>query len=210
MTQPRTLLASSVLILNGLILAALLVLVGLGLPVTASAQGGPATTYLSEQNDEVTAALRTPASEARTTRVTGMVDALLDYDELAHRSLSAHWDGLTPAQRTEFVSLLRQLVQRQYQSNLEHILDYEITYGAETEVGGHRRVATEARSRTERRAPPIEIVYLVHQVGTAWRVIDVTTDGVSMVNNYRQQFDRIIASDGFPGLLTRMRDRLSR
>jgi phospholipid transport system substrate-binding protein len=176
----------------------------------AEAQGGPATRYLRERNDEVNELLRGPASPERTASVTRILSDLLDYDELARRSLSTHWDGRTPAERTEFVGLLRQLVEQQYQSNMERVLDYEISYLSEAEIDGGRSVATEARSRTERRQPPIEITYSVHHVGSAWRVFDVTTDGVSMVQNYQQQFSRFIASDGWDGLIRRMRERLAR
>lgn len=179
-------------------------------PLSASAQGGPATRYLRTRNDEVNTLLREPESPARTTRVTAILNDLLDYEELSRRALATHWEGRTPAQRTEFVSLLRQLVEQQYQGNLQRLLDYEISYTAEAEVAGGRTVSMSARSRTERRQPPVEIVYTAHQVGDAWRVYDVTTDGVSMVHNYQQQFNRIIAADGWDALITRMRERLAR
>ena len=69
-------------------------------------------------------------------------------------------------------------------------------------------VRTTARSKKERRKPPIEIAYALHQVEGKWRVFDVVTDGVSMVRNYRGQFARILRKDGWDGLLQRMRDRL--
>lgn len=205
MTRQRFLSAVcvTVLAISGLALEALV-------PATAAAQGGPVTTYLRARNDEVNALLHEPASATRTTRVTAILSDLLDYDELAHRSLATHWDGLTAAQRTEFVGLLRQLVEQQYQANLEHLLDFDITYVSESEVAGGRTVSTSARSRAERRQPPVEIVYTAHLVGSAWRVYDVTTDGVSMVRNYQQQFNRVISADGFDALLQRMRDRLAR
>lgn len=194
--------------LLGLSLSALVLV--LGLAASAEAQGGPATRYLRQRNDEVNELLHQPASDARTAGVTRILNDLLDYEELARRSLGTHWEGRTAAQRTEFVDLLRQLVEQQYQTNLERILDFDITYESEVEIDGGRSVVMEARSRTERRQPPINITYSVHLVGSAWRVFDVTTDGVSMVHNYQQQFNRIISADGWDALLTRMRDRLAR
>lgn len=193
-----------------LVLASALVL----LPATALAQGGPATRYLHAQNDRVTALLRQhPATDAartqRETEVTHLLVDILDFDELCRRSLDAHWDGLTPAQRTEFSSILRQLVERNYRSSQERILDYEITYTREETTANGAVVHASARSRASRREPPIEIAYAMHLVGTDWRVVDVTTDGVSLVHTYQQQFHRIITRDGFDALLTRMRDRLA-
>jgi len=69
-------------------------------------------------------------------------------------------------------------------------------------------VRTEARSRTNRRAPPVSIDYRMHLANGAWRVIDISTDGASMVQSYRRQFRRIISREGWDGLLSRMRSRL--
>jgi len=69
-------------------------------------------------------------------------------------------------------------------------------------------VHTEARSRAQRRQPPVAIDYTVHQAGGGYKVVDVTTDGVSLVQNYRNQFHRIITRDGWPELIERMQHRL--
>lgn len=193
-----------------LVLAALLLFV----PAIASAQGGPATRYLREQNEQVTRLLgraaTTPAERAtRDSQVTARLVDILDFDELCRRSLDTHWDTLTPAQRTEFSGILRQLVERNYRSSQERILDYQLAYTREETTSNGVTVHMEARSRAARREPPVEISYAMHMVGTEWRVFDVTTDGVSLVHNYQQQFHRIITRDGFDGLMTRMRDRLA-
>lgn len=180
------------------------------IPGAAEAQAGPATRYLRERNDEVNELLRSPASPERDASVTRILSDLLDYEELARRSLAAHWDTRTPAQRTEFVDLLRQLVEQQYQNNLERVLDYEIRYVSEEEIDGGRTVGMVARSRAERRQPPVEITYSLHRSGSAWRVFDVTTDGSSMVQNYQEQFNRYISTEGWDGLIGRMRGRLTR
>ena len=64
------------------------------------------------------------------------------------------------------------------------------------------------RVRRRGRVEEIEVVYTMAQRGGAWRVVDVETDGVSTVRNYRSQFRRIIGQDGFEALLQRMRTRL--
>jgi phospholipid transport system substrate-binding protein len=193
-----------------LVLASALFLV----PAMASAQGGPATRYLRAQNERVTTLLgrrvTTDAERAaRDAEVTGLLVNILDFDELCRRSLESNWDTLTPAQRTEFSSILRQLVERNYRASQERILDYELAYTREETTSSGVVVHMEAHSRASRREPAVEIAYTMHLVGTAWRVVDVTTDGVSLVHNYQQQFHRIITRDGFDGLLTRMRDRLA-
>lgn len=199
------------LILPALLLAA-------ALPGIASAQQPPTPTgaqaYMQARDAEVRTILHRPTRTAaqrdeRTTALTNALHALLDYDELARRSLGDHFAPATPAQRTEFTDLLRQLVERNYKKNLDNTMAYEVRYLGESATDGGRLVRTTARSRTHGREPPVNIDYSLHQVGAVWRVFDIATDGVSLVRNYRSQFHRIITRDGFDGLLRRMRDRLA-
>lgn len=194
--------------------SALLAISAVVLVPSVEAQTGPATRYLRQRNDEVNRILRRDATsaEARTRRsadVTRILSDLLDYEELSRRALAAHWDQHTEAERREFIDLLRQLVERNYEANLERVLDFEVSYTGETADTDGTVVRTEARSRTERRQPPVEITYTLHLQGSSWRVFDVVTDGVSLVRNYRNQFNRIITEHGWPELIRRMRERLA-
>ena len=83
-----------------------------------------------------------------------------------------------------------------------------MTYGEAEAQGDSVIVRTEARSRTNRRAPVVAIDYRLHQLNGNWRVIDISTDGSSLVESYRRQFRRIIRREGWDGLLNRMRARL--
>lgn len=180
-------------------------------PTLAAAQEGPATRHLRERHEGVMQTLRDdPAGAARDTEVGAVIDDLIDYEAMSRAALAAHWDAMTAEQQTEFVSLLRELTRIRYLSGIEDILEYDVEYLREADVTGGRLVSTSARSRTERRAEPIEVAYSMHAVGGVWRVFDVTTDGVSMVANYRRQFHSIIAEHGIDGLLQRMRDRRDR
>lgn len=202
---------------NARALSAFLLLIGslFFTATSAHAQGanGPATRYLRSRNEEANRVLQRPATTdaaraARSQEVTRILSDLLDFQELSRRALGTHWDGLTEAQRTEFAGLLQQLVERNYQANLERVLDFDISYTTEQQTADGTTVTTSARSRTERRQPPVEIAYTLHLQGTTWRVFDVVTDGVSLVRNYRNQFNRVITEHNFEELLRRMRERL--
>ncbi len=178
----------------------------------ASAQQG-ASAFLEGQHQEVNRILRQPAAndaarERRTERLRTLLNGLLDYEELSRRALAAHWEARNEAERQRFVDLLRQLVQRNYEGNLERILEFEVTYERESRRGDLTIVHTSARSRAQRRAPAVAIDYAMQQRDGVWRVVDVSTDGVSMVDNYRSQFNRIIARDGWDELISRMQRRL--
>lgn len=197
-----------------LLAAALAALALFVAPSVAAAQEGPASRFLKQRHDEVSRIMRRSAAsdadrQRRSAEVTRILSELLDYQELSRRALGEHWAARTPQQREQFVSLLRQLVERNYEANLERIQDFEVRYTAEEAAGGGATVRTQARSRTERRQPPVEIAYSMHLVEGAWRVFDVNTDGVSLVRNYNRQFNRIIAQDGWDALIARMQERLA-
>ncbi len=208
----RFIVSSSFAALTLVIAASTIALAPLGVRAQAD---GPATRYLRQRHEEVSRILRRPAASdatraERSREVTRILSDLLDYDELSRRSLGSHWAAQSEADRREFTSLLRQLVERSYEQNLERVVDFEVRYVGETVASDEATVRTEARSRVERRQPPVEIAYALHQDGSSWRVFDVVTDGVSLVRNYRNQFNRIISEHGFAELLRRMRDRLAR
>lgn len=173
-----------------------------------------AETFLRGRHTAVQQLMRRPAHgaaavEHRKTQLTQALSELLDYAELSRRALGEHDAQATPAQRTEFASLLRQLVERSYQKSLESTVDYEIRYLGATSSATDVTVRTVARSRTNGREPEVSIDYTLHQVGGAWRVFDIATDGVSLVRNYRRSFHGIIARSGIDALLARMRVRLA-
>jgi phospholipid transport system substrate-binding protein len=191
-------------------------LVGVGAASGASAQPRPqgASAFLEGRHEEVNRLLRQPANDdaarqRRSERLTRMLSDLLDYQELSRRALGDQWTQRSEAERQQFVTLLRQLVERNYETNLERTLEYEVTYDRESRRGELTVVHTTARSRTQRRQPPVAIDYVMRSADGSWRVVDVSTDGVSMVDNYRSQFSRIISREGWNELIARMQRRLA-
>ncbi len=183
-------------------------------PAPAAQPGGAASRYLRTKHEEVLRLLRRPATTPadqtrRSEEVSRILSSLLDYQELSRRALGTHWAARTDAEKTQFVTLLRRLVERNYQQNLTRIVDFEISYGRETTNSDGALVVTSARSRTERRQPPVEISYSMRLENNQWRAFDVSTDGVSMVRNYQTQFNRIIVQNSWAELIRRMEQRLA-
>ena len=197
------------------LLSTLAAMVALAAPATVSAQepAGPASRFLKRKHDQAERLLRrAPRSDAERSRRNDQLDAilsdLLDYEAVSRQALGDTWNERSAEERAEFVSLLRQLVERSYQQSLERTLDYQIRWGDEASRGDAVLVSTTARSRRNRRAPEVSIEYRMKGEGNRWVVVDVVTDGVSMVRNYRNQFTRILRREGWDGLLSRMRSRL--
>jgi len=127
--------------------AVALVLVLPSLALAASGGLGPMAT-LKQKNGDVDKLLRqktekgSPAEQKQKDEIKKLAATLLDYDELSQKSLVGHWDKLTPAQRTEFVSTLRELIERNYVKQLRTNLDYQVQYQGEELNGDQATVTT--------------------------------------------------------------------
>lgn len=181
------------------------------LGASAIAQPAPSPRrWIETQQAAIQTILRaSPAGAPTDPRIPRIFSGMLDIDDLARRALDTHWTGRTDAERTEFSSLLRQLIEHQYQGNLDQTLNYAVTYEPETIApdGLTATVRSVARSRTDPRAPPVTIEYRLHRRGNGWAVHDLVTNGSSTVQTYHDQYGRIITQHGFPELLNRMRTR---
>lgn len=151
-----------------------------------------------------------PATERQRTAVTRILNDMIDVDELARRALDPLWAQRTPAEQQEFVGLLRQLIEHNYRSNLDHTADWVVRYEAEEHDGaaGTAVVRTVARSRDDSRAAPVTIEYRLHSVGNRWVVYDLVTNNASLVQTYHDSYTRILRERGFAELVRRMRNRL--
>ena len=182
--------------------------------IAAAGKAGPGTKAVRGANETIAAALQQkvePGSaeeKALAAKVTESVRGFLDVDELGKRALADHWEKLTDAQRTEYLTLLRGLIEDNYVKGLRANLDYEVVYKGETEQADKTRlVKTEVKTKRRGRPYTVKVDYVLRQEGKTWKAYDVATDGVGLVENYRAQFNKIIAKDGFDGLIAKMKKK---
>lgn len=181
-----------------------------------AATAGPGTQTVRKANDTVAKLLRkkvAAGSEAEAklaTKITAELRGFLDVEELGKRAMSDHWENLEPTKRTEFMNLLRALIEANYVKGLRANLDYEVAYLGEQLKGDNLLVTTEIKTMRRGRPYKIGIEYLLRKDGSGWRTFDVVTDGVGLVENYRAMFNKIIAKDGVDGLMAKMRTKLAK
>jgi phospholipid transport system substrate-binding protein len=184
------------------------------LSAAARAGEGEGTRAVHQANDTVRELLKKKVapggSEEKklSAEVTRSVRHFLDIDALGKQAMRDQWSKMSAAQKSEFLRLLRGLVEANYVKALRANLDYRVRYLGE-EAAGDGRVLVKTEIQVERHGRPraIAIEYLLAREGKTWRAADVVTDGVGLVENYRAQFDKIIARDGVAGLLDRMRKK---
>ena len=113
-----------------------------------------------------------------------IIAARFDYTEMSKRTLAVHWTPLTAGERTEFVELFKSFLSERIEGNYAEV-------------------------RTELRLSKVEIQmdYRLHMTDGTWHAYDIIADGVSLVKNYRSQFDKIIRTSSHQELVRRLRER---
>lgn len=196
------------------LLSILLTILFVAVPAAAHAADGPGTKAVKAANESISAQLKTkatPGSDAEkkaAAKVTESVRGFLDIDELARRALADHWAKLTKAQQDEYLAVLRGLIEDNYIKGLRANLEYTVAYKGESK-NADKTVLVQTEVTSKRRGRPIKIAvdYVLVESGGKLRCFDIKTDGVGLVENYRAQFNKIIAKDGFNGLLAKMKKK---
>ena len=150
-----------------------------------------------------------PEADAQASEVQRVIDETLDFDEIARRTLGPRWDALSSEQRRTFTSLLQRLIERRpFDRSLRIDRDSTIAFQPESvaqrEAVVHSTVTTVSLGKETRRT----VEYRLYLHDDRWRVYDIVVNGVSLVDNYRDQFAKIITRESFEGLLQRMRRKL--
>ncbi|HET7876692.1 MAG TPA: ABC transporter substrate-binding protein [Methylomirabilota bacterium] len=182
----------------------------LGLGASGPAWAGPATDQLKGAVDRVIKTLEDPALKGehkvaeRRIAVRKIADEIFAWDEIARRSLARHWQPLSSQQREEFVGLFGDLLERSYISKIELYGGEKIFYTNERLDGDLATVATRIITKNGTEVP---VEYRMLRRGDRWLVYDVNIEGVSLVSNYRTQFNKIIQTESYDALVKKMRSK---
>jgi phospholipid transport system substrate-binding protein len=179
-------------------------------PAAREAAAGAATDQLKGAIDRVVKTMEDPVLKSadktpeRRREVRTVANEIFDFGEIARRSLGRHWQPLTDQQRTEFVALFADLLERSYISKIELYGGEKIVYGGERVDG---EVATVATKILTKNATEVPIEYRLLRRGDRWLVYDVSIEGVSLVSNYRTQFNKIIQTGSYNDLVHKMKTK---
>lgn len=177
--------------------------------VLPAAAGAPSD-QLKTQIDRVLKTLDDPdlkregKSKDRRTAVRRIANEIFDFGETARRSLGRHWQPRTPAERDEFVLLFSDLLERSYISKVELYGGEKIQYLGDTTEGEQAKVQTKLLTKAGSEIP---IEYRMHRKSDRWLVYDVIIEGVSLIANYRSQFNKIIQTSSYQELVRKMKTK---
>lgn len=165
---------------------------------------------LKATTDKVLAILSDPALKApnkareRRDLILKTVDERFDWEEMARRSLGRHWPQRTPEEKRDFIPLFRELLERVYMNKVDGYSWNKILYEHE-QIDGHYAFVRIKIFTSKDQA--IQVEYRTWKKGEQWLVYDFSVEGVSLINNYRTQFNEIISKSSFAELVKRLREK---
>lgn len=176
------------------------------------ADAGTVTDRLKPEIDRVITILGEPALQGegkapqRRQALRAITDGVFDWTEMSRRALGRHWVARTPAEQQEFVGLFRDLLERAYLSKIERYTGEPIAYIGETV---DENVATVRTKITTKQGQEVPIDYRMARQGDRWLIYDVLVENVSLISNYRTQFDGIIRTSSYEELVKKLKARTS-
>jgi phospholipid transport system substrate-binding protein len=174
--------------------------------VGAMATVGPTATVKGAV-DQVFAdgsAVKKVSTAERRADIRKVAENLFDFQEMSRRSLGPTWDTVSPAEKQEFIRLFTNLIANSYMGKIEQYTGEPIRYESEQVDGSEASVLS--RVVTPKGAE-IGIEYRLFRAEDRWAVYDVRVDGISLVNSYKAQFNRLLQRGSFAELLKQLRQK---
>lgn len=182
----------------------------LALVVARDAVAGVPTDQLRGSIDLVLKVVTDPElkKEARTAerrkRIRAVVNQIFDFTEISQRSLGRHWQTRTPAEREQFVALFGDLLENAYITKIESYSGEKIEYPGDVVDGDLAVVKTRIVTK---QGTEIPVDYRMFLNGGRWAVYDVSIEGISLIGNYRTQFNAVIQRSGYPDLVAKLKTK---
>jgi phospholipid transport system substrate-binding protein len=191
----------------------LLVFFFLFFTVPSFVMAGEPTDRIKVASDKIIAivfdnSLKTPEMKSkRDQMVFEIVGGLFDWQEFSRRTLARHWSKRTENEKKEFISLFRQLVERTYMAKAGQYSGGKVVFLDEKIEGDYCNVSTQVLTSE---GSQISVEYRMIKKDGVWWVYDVYIEGVSLVSNYRSQFNDILVKSSFEDLLKRLKDKIEK
>lgn len=184
-----------------------ILLIVLAVGGTAFAQGSPTDTVKKTVDEVVRIVadkeMKNPQNEKkRRQELKKAIGAVFDYGEMAQRSMARHWRDRSAAEKKEFTSLFETLLENSYADKIESYNQEKIVYLNERIDGEYAEVKSKVVTA---KRDEYSLDYRLMKKGGKWMAYDVVIEGVSLVSNYRGQFNKIITNDGYPALVKKLK-----
>jgi phospholipid transport system substrate-binding protein len=167
---------------------------------------------LQKSVDKVLEVLRSKELKApekkneRKQRILEVVDVMFDFREMARSSMGQHWNSITAAEQEKFVSLFKELVEGRYIGKIDSYNDQKVVYKKQLVKGDRALIYTDIVDKDLE----IPIVYRLKENNGKWLINDLKIENVSLIVNYRRDFDSIFRKERFEGLMAKIKEQLEK
>ena len=146
----------------------------------------------------------TPAHQKKEDQLRVTINEMFDFEELGTRSLAFYWDTLTDTQKRDFLDTLKALIEKNYLLKITKTASYQVKWYADLKEEEWMTVRFKVKSGKYMAA----IQFRMIEKNGRWVVFDMLIDDVSLLENYRSQFNKIIRNEGFDKMLDKMKRKL--
>ena len=153
-------------------------------------------------------ALKTPdKKKEKAGLIRAAVDERFNWEEMSKRALARHWSARTEEEKKEFIDLFGKLLERTYLDKVEGYSGEKVLYVDEVVDGKYATVSVKIVTKKD---TEISVLYRVKKDGDNWLVYDISIEGVSLINNYRKQFNSIIVQNSYKELVDKLREKVEK
>lgn len=140
----------------------------------------------------------------RRQKIWEIVTPVFDFEETSKRTLGHHWKKRSDQERKEFVSVFTQVLRDIYLGKTDSYAGGNFIYIREIIKGNRGKVRTNFMTADQKK---VVVDFSMHNVTGIWKVYDITIEGVSMVGNYRSQFNNILTKSSFENLMEKLHNK---
>jgi len=183
-----------------------MIYLSVAMPVTAGVPGDEMRATI----ENVLATLQDPnlkgqeKQRARRNKLKSVIYPRFDFAEMAKRSLGSHWQRRSPEEQKQFVEVFTELVEGAYLDAIESYNGEKVVVAKDKQD----KTFAEVNSRiVTKKGEEFAIDYKLHQADGGWKVYDVVLENISLVNNYRSQFNRVIGKSSYEELVSKMKEK---
>jgi phospholipid transport system substrate-binding protein len=176
----------------------------------AALRAGVPTDQVRETADRVLSVLQDSRlkspdkQQERRAQIRQIIANRFDFAEMAKRSLGSNWQKVSNDERREFVELFTELLEKSYADQIESYNGEKIVYGRENVSQDQAEVNSKIVTK---KGEEVAVNYKLRSEGGDWKVYDVIIADISIVNNFRSQFNRILANASFAELLKKLQSK---
>ncbi|MGD2126228.1 MAG: ABC transporter substrate-binding protein [Desulfobacteraceae bacterium] len=189
-----------------------LVFILLTFAIVVPVWAGAPVDAIKETTDKILAIITDPnlkdpaKAKERRSLIRKAVDERFDWKEMSRRSLARHWLKRTEEEKQAFVSLFGRLLERTYMDKVEDYAGEKVIYAGEVIDGEYGVVEVKIVTTKETEIP---VIYKLREKEEDWLVYDISIEGVSLINNYRVQFNNMLARSSYENLVKKLQEKVA-